>query len=157
MKKHLFVLCIAIFVAAFVAPVYNVSFAGEEEDGNPVQWQSNVWWWVKDIWINLTWACLEWMWKWCFEYDKIIWIASEKSGKTTAKTLSQDIVLAATYMVGTVLTIIIIYCGLWFILASRDGKDVNKYKKWLVNAAIWALLVWWAYGIVRLIQYIAKW
>ena len=80
-----------------------------------------------------------------------------KSGKTTAKTLSQDIVLAATYMVGTVLTIIIIYCGLWFILASRDGKDVNKYKKWLINAAIWALLVWWAYAIVRLIQYIAKW
>ena len=107
--------------------------------------------------INVTWSCLKWMWKWCFEYDKIIWIADEKAGKTTAKTLSQDVVLAATYMVGTVLTIVIIYCGLMYIFAARDGRDVNKYKKWLINAAIWALLVWWAYAIVRLIQYIAKW
>ena len=136
-------------------------FAGKDTstDWNVSQWG----WWnttatsASEIGLNLQWGCLTWMWKWCFEYDKIIWIASMKSGKTTAKTLSQDIVLAATYMVGTVLTIIIIYCGLWFILASRDGKDVNKYKKWLINAAIWALLVWWAYAIVRLIQYIAKW
>lgn len=72
-------------------------------------------------------------------------------------TLTQDVVYWATFMVWTVLTVAIIYCGLMYIFAARWGSDTSKYRKWLVDSAIGALLVWWAYAIVRLIQYIAKW
>lgn len=109
------------------------------------------------IGINFWDNCLTGMWKWCFDYDKIIWIDKSQNNNITVTSIAQDVILAATYMVWTVLTIIIIWCWLWYIFASRDGKDVNKYKQWLIRAAIWALLVRWAYAIVRLIQYIAKW
>lgn len=106
--------------------------------------------------MKLWWECLNWVWKGCFEYEKIIWINNE-SKKYTALSIVQDVIYAATYMVWTVLTAVIIWCWLWYILASRWGKDTNAYKKWLTNGAIWAILVLWAYTIVRLIQYIAKW
>lgn len=112
-------------------------------------------------WINLSRECTQWVWQWCFSFDEIIhWKGSsitEVNKDRTVLTIAQDIILAATYAVWTVLTIAIIYCGLMHIFASRDGKDVNQYRKWLINAAIWAILVRWAYAIVRLIQYIAKW
>jgi hypothetical protein len=112
---------------------------------------------AENIWLNLGGDCLTWMWVWCFDYEKMIWISNEQNEDIDALSLAQDVMLSATYMVWTVLTIVIIYCGLWYIFASRDGKDVSKYKKWLITAAIWALLVRWAYAIVRLIQFIAKW
>lgn len=112
--------------------------------------------WSTSVGINLSDGCLMWMGKWCFDYEKIIWIDKEQDGNITATSIAQDVIFSATYMVGTVLTIVIIRCGLGYIFASRDGKDVSAYKKWLISAAIWAVLVWWAYAIVRLIQYIAK-
>ena len=142
MKKVLSVF-LWIFVVLSMFLLWNVIFAQAETKGELTG-------------ITVSWSCLNWMWVWCFDYEKIIGI-SNQSEKVTATSLAQDVILAATYMVWTVLTIVIIYCGLWYIFASRDGKDVNKYKKWLITAAIGALLVWWAYAIVRLIQFIAKW
>jgi hypothetical protein len=52
---------------------------------------------------------------------------------------------------------VIVICWLWYIFSSASGKETSKYKKWLINAALWAVLVRWAYAIVRLIQYIARW
>ena len=101
--------------------------------------------------------CLFWMWQWCFDYEKAVWIDGAQDHDATATSIVQDIIFAATYMVWTVLTLVIIWCGLGYILASKDGKDASTYRKWLINAAIWAILVWWAYAIVRLIQYIANW
>lgn len=114
---------------------------------------------VNDEWftgIDVWWECLNGLWKNCFRYTEIVWIDNE-SKKYTALSIVQDIIYAATYMVWTVLTAVIIWCGFWYIVASRWGKDTNAYKKWLINGAIWAILVLWAYSIVRLIQYIAKW
>lgn len=105
--------------------------------------------------------CLNWMWKWCFSFDEIIhWENSDittTNKNRTVMSVAQDIIFAATYMVWTILTIVIIYCGLMYIFAARGGKDVKNYKTWLINAGIWAVLVRWAYAIVRLIQYIAGW
>lgn len=106
--------------------------------------------------IKFDWGCLTGMWRNCFNYEEIIWIA-EAGTKPTATSIAQDVFYGATYMVWTILTIAIIRCGIWYILASQGWKDVNSYKKWLKNAAIWALLVRWAYTIVRLVQYVAKW
>ena len=109
-----------------------------------------------DNWINLWNGCLTWMGKSCFHYEKIIWIAEDQPDYT-ATSVAQDIIFAATYMVWTVLTVIMIYCWLWYIFAAKSGDDTSKYKNWLKNALIWSLLVRWAYAIVRLIQYIAAW
>lgn len=111
----------------------------------------------QEIGIDTSNNCLIWMWKWCFRYETVIGIDEVQHANYTAESIAQDIILSATYMVWTVLTIIIIICWLGYIFAARDGKDVSKYKKWLISAAIWAILVRWAYAIVRLIQYIAKW
>ena len=107
--------------------------------------------------IEFSGSCLKWMWRWCFDYEKMIWIDKTQNPNITAKSIAQDVLLSATYMVWTVLTVVIIYCGLMYIFAARDWKDTTKYKNWLISAAIWAVLVRWAYTIVRLIQYIAKW
>ena len=110
-----------------------------------------------DIGINISDSCLRGVWKNCFEYEKLVWIDGKQKTKYTATSIAKDVMYAATYAVWTVLTIVIIYCGLMYIYASRWGKDTSSYRRWLVNAAIWAILVWWAYAIVRLIQYVARW
>ena len=109
-----------------------------------------------DVWINMTDDCLSGMWSWCMDYGKMMWIDKEQPDYTPT-TIVQDVILAATYMVWTVLTVVIIYCWLMYIFASRWWKSPEAYKDWLKNAAIWAVLVRWAYAIVRLIQYIARW
>lgn len=108
----------------------------------------------KDLGIDTWYDCLMGMWKNCLKYETLIWI---KDNHYTTTSIAQDVVMLATYAIWTVLTIIIIYCWLMYIFAARSWKDTSSYKKWLINAWIWAVLVWWAYAIVRLIQYIAKW
>jgi len=103
----------------------------------------------QDIIISTTWWCLTWVWNGCLVLDP--------ENKFTAMSIAQDLIFAATYMIWTVLTLVIIYCWIGYIFAAEWRKDVNKYKNWLRNAMIWAILVWWAYTIVRLIQYIAAW
>lgn len=110
----------------------------------------------EDVWIHLTDECLAGMGEWCMDYGKMMWFKEEQPNYTPT-TIVQDVILAATYMVWTVLTIVIIYCWLMYIFASRWWKNPEAYKNWLINAWIWAILVRWAYAIVRLIQYIAKW
>lgn len=113
-----------------------------------------------DFGINLKGNCLTWVWDWCLDVEKLLFPGMEidaTNKRRSVKTLVQDVAFWATYMVWTVLTIVIIYCGLMYIFAARWWNDTTKYRKWLIDAAIWALLVWWAYAIVRLIQYMAKW
>ncbi len=128
-----------IFTVMQIFVVWSATFAVGDESG-----------------ISLGWGCLTWMWNWCLSYETLIWIKDEQAKNITPMSIAQDVILGGTYMVWTVLTFVIIFCGLWYIFASRDGKDVSKYKKWLIYSCIWALLVWGAYAIVRLIQYIAQ-
>jgi len=104
---------------------------------------------AQEIIIKTTWGCLTWVWNEC--------LVINAENDYTLESIAQDVIFAATYMLWTVLTLVIIYCWLWYIFAARWLKDVNKYKNWLKNAMIWAILVWWAYSIVRLIQYVAQW
>ena len=141
--KKISLIIIWIFTILSVMLRWNISFAQENTN-------------TGGIYLNT--GCLKWMWKWCFDYEKMIWIEKVQNQNITTTTIAQDVLLSATYMVWTVLTIVIIFCWLMYIFAARNGKsDVNKYKTWLINAGIWALLVRWAYTIVRLVQYIAKW
>ena len=136
MKKFLLIL-LWLFAATIMLVLPDKSYA---------QWTLGISTWYE---------CLMWMWKDCFKYEDLVDKAD--TTKRSAKDVAQDVVMAATYIVWTVLTVIILYCWLMYILAARSWKDPKDYQKWLTNAWIWAVLVRWAYAIVRLIQYIAKW
>lgn len=112
---------------------------------------------VSEVWVNFSDNCLTWFWKGCFKYEKAVWIAEDQKVRYDALSIIQDVIFAATYILWSVLTIVLLYCGLMYIFAARWWKDTAAYKRWLINAAIWAILVWWAYALVRLIQYVAKW
>lgn len=145
MKK---LLSILLFCLITVFSLWWTLFAQEKD--KPTDYKNT------DIWINFSDGCLTGIWKWCFDYEKMIWIDKVQNQNITTKSIAQDVLLSATYMVWTVLTIVIIFCWLMYIFSARWWKDPSKYKDYLVNAAIWAILVRWAYAIVRLIQYIAK-
>ena len=154
MKKILY-LWLSILV--IISSITSISLAEDEKKDKTQNTTPNLTTQETEIGINLSDSCLRGVWKNCFEYEKLIWIAGKQETKYTATSIAQDVMYAATYAVWTVLTIVIIYCGLMYIYASRWGKDPSSYRKWLVYAAVWAILVWWAYAIVRLIQYVARW
>lgn len=68
----------------------------------------------------------------------------------------QDIVLSATFFIGTVVTVALIVSWLMFIFAASSGKDPANAKKGIVGSLIGLLLVVSSYVIIRLVQYIAK-
>lgn len=155
MKKILSILMWLFVVTPLVSPLLNIVNAQWENE--PSDGASKVSTTSTSIGVTLEGDCITWLGKDCFEYETIVGIKDYQANKYTATSIAQDVIFAATYMVWTVLTLILLYCGLMYIFASWSGKDTSKYKKWLQNAAIWSILVWWAYAIVRLIQYIARW
>lgn len=144
MKKVLSMFVSLFVIFGFLAVNFNLVIA---------QWDR-----PESVGANFNNNCLTWMWQWCLTYETMIWMKDYQPGSGyTATSIAQDLVVSATYMVWTVLTIAIVYCWLKYIFASAWGKDPKDYWKRLIQAAIWAVLVWWAYAIVRLIQYIARW
>lgn len=84
-----------------------------------------------------------------------------KSVRTTGQATSvwlfvQDVILSATFFIGTVVTIALIVSWLMFIFAASSGKDPANAKKGIVWSLIGLLLVVSSYVIIRLVQYIAK-
>ena len=68
----------------------------------------------------------------------------------------QDIVLSATFFIGTVVTIALIVSWLMYIFAGATGKDPSNAKKGITWSLIGLLIVSSSYLIIRLVQYIAK-
>jgi hypothetical protein len=78
-------------------------------------------------------------------------------GKTNVRLFVQDVVLAGTMFIGTVITIVLIWCGILFIVAGRKG-DVGMQKKatqGMLYAIVGLVLVTCSYGIIQLVRYIA--
>ena len=108
--------------------------------------------------LNLSDDCLKGVGVDCFDYEKCIWIDNPNNDNKTALEVIQDVVLWVTYAVWTILVIVLIYCGIKYIFAAwTSASEAAKLKRWMINAWIWALLVRWAYIIVKLVQYIAEW
>jgi len=151
MRKLFCILCSCLTIFPFLL-AGNLALAQEKEKSGPTSTTSS------QIWINLSDECVKWVWKWCFNTDKILWIRVKSDDSTTVISVIQDVILAATWLVWTVLTLVLIYCGFMYIIASGwDSWKASKMKDWMIKAGIGALLVRCAYGIVRLIQYIAQW
>ena len=68
----------------------------------------------------------------------------------------QDVVLSATFFIGTLVTIALIISWLMFIFAASSGKSPDKAKQWIMGSLIGLLIVVSSYVIIRLVQYIAK-
>lgn len=105
-----------------------------------------------DVGLNLSEDCLMWIWQECMNVDHIISIREKSDDNMTVMTVVQDAVLTATFLVWTVLTIVLIYCGLMFIIQPWKSK---QWKEWMIKSWLGALLVRWAYTIVQVIQYVA--
>src|SRR5574344_1357320 len=68
----------------------------------------------------------------------------------------QDVVLSATFFIGTVVTIALVVSGIMYILAASSGKSPDAAKKGIIGSLIGLLIVVSSYVIIRLVQYIAK-
>ena len=68
----------------------------------------------------------------------------------------QDIVLSATFFIGTLVTVALVVSGLMFIFAASSGKDPANAKKGIIDSLVGLLIVVSSYVIIRLVQYIAK-
>lgn len=68
----------------------------------------------------------------------------------------QDIVLSATFFIGTLVTVALIVSWLMFIFAASSGKDPANAKKGIIGSLVGLLIVVSSYVIIRLVQYIAK-
>ena len=106
-----------------------------------------------DMWINISTDCL--LRGWCsLNVYKVMWIRKSNENPTVWG-FFQDIVLAATTFVWTVIVIALIVSGLIFAVWSISWKDTKKAKTILIDCFVWLLLVMWSYTIIRLIQFVA--
>ncbi len=74
---------------------------------------------------------------------------------TTPALFVQDIFLSATFFIGTVVAVALIYSGIMYIMAKDDG-GAKKAKDGIKYSLIGMALVMLSYTIIRLVQYIAK-
>jgi len=72
------------------------------------------------------------------------------------KGFAQDAFWGFTMFIGFVVFVALVYSGFLMILWWADEKQFETWKKWVIYSIIWLLLVGFAYGIVRFIQYVAK-
>ena len=68
----------------------------------------------------------------------------------------QDILLSASFFIGTIITLALIYSGFLYVKAGMDGKDPSEAKTGITYSIIGLILVITSYSLIRLIQYIAK-
>ena len=91
-----------------------------------------------------------------FNIYQFLGIRKDIADNNSPELFVQDILLSATFFIGTVVTIGIIVSGLMFIFAGATGKDPSKAKAGLKNSFIGLLIVVCSYSIIRVVQYIAK-
>lgn len=106
-------------------------------------------------WITMNEDCLL-NWQCKFNIYEFLWIRKSIADNNSPELFVQDILLSATFFIGTVVTIAIIVSWLMFIFAGATGKDPTKAKAGLKNSLIGLLIVVCSYSIIRVVQYIAK-
>lgn len=91
-----------------------------------------------------------------FNIYQFLGIKTSVADASSPELFVQDILLSATFFIGTVVTITFIVSGLMFIFAWATGKDPTKAKAGIKNSLIGLLIVVCSYSIIRIVQYIAK-
>lgn len=76
--------------------------------------------------------------------------------RTSVMTFVQDIILGATYFIGTVVMIALIVSGFWYVLSPVDSGYKKKASAGIKYALIGLVVVMMALVIIRLVQFLAK-
>lgn len=107
-------------------------------------------------WIRMNESCLL-NGQCSFNIYEFLGIRKSISDNNSPELFVQDILLSATFFIGTVVTIALIVSWLMFIFAGASGKDPTTAKAGIKNSLIGLLIVVCSYSIIRVVQYIAKW
>ncbi len=113
--------------------------------------------WLANMGIIMSTGCMKWIG--CgMDIDTLINLKSKGSSeRTSVLTVVQDAILAATFFIGTVVTIAFLYCGWLFIMSGADDSSKrSNAQKGMINAAIGMVLVMASYAIIRLVQFLAS-
>lgn len=143
---------------------------------NYVQWGNNVWWcacpngyavWADgkptseclvntagNLWINcgpqqLKNGTCTW------NINKTLWIRSSETTPNPTLLL-QDVVLAATSFIGTLIMIALVVMGVKYVQWWFDESATGDLKGNIKKLLIWLFLVIGSYTIIRLVQYVAR-
>ena len=111
------------------------------------------------LWIGLSPECL--VHGGCsLDVYKTLWIRenSPKETRTSVLSLFQDAIGAATFFIGTIVTIAFVWAWFKFVLAWRNGDSSGRSsaQQGMIYAIIGLILVMSSYAIIRLVQYIAS-
>lgn len=82
-------------------------------------------------------------------------IGKQKGESQTLTVIAQDLVLSATFMIGSVVTVWLMVSGLIYIFA-KDSAAASKAKNGIKWSLVGLLLVMASYTIIRLVQYLMK-
>lgn len=107
-----------------------------------------------DLWINMNADCLV-NWQCSYNIYKTLWIRKSDQNPSVWSFV-QDIVLAVTMFIGTVIAIVLVVSGILYILSSIKGStsQAEMAKKGIINSIIWLILVVSSYALVRLVQFL---
>lgn len=122
-----------------------------------INWQcvvNNAW----NMWIEMNPDCLI-NWQCKFDIYQTLWIRQSLPRETRSSPwiFIQDIILSATFFVGTLITAVLIISWLLYVFAWVNAGLADKAKKWITWSLIWLLFVVWSYAFVRLIQFLVTW
>lgn len=106
------------------------------------------------MWITMGPTCLK-NWQCGFNIYEFLGFEGKSNDPTV---FVQDILLSASFFIGTVITIALIYSGFLFVTAGISGnsKNADSAKNWIKYSIIGLLIVICSYSLIRLVQYIAK-
>ena len=105
---------------------------------------------------DVVWTCIT-NWTCTFNTYNTLWIRQETQENNSAELFVQDIFLASTLFVGTIVTLWLLVSGLMMIFSWADEWKFEKGKTWLKYSFIALLLVIFSYTIIRAVQFIAQW
>jgi len=111
-----------------------------------------------NMWINMDDKCLL-NWQCSLDVYSMLWIRQSLPAETRSSPwiFIQDIILSATFFVGTLITAVLIISWLLYVFAWVNANLQAKAKKWITGSLIWLLFVTWSYAFVRLIQFLVTW
>lgn len=111
-----------------------------------------------DIWINLTPDCL--INGGCsFSIYDALDIRNDARGdweETSVMSFVQDIIMALTGFIGTVVTLALIISGIYYLMSPIDSGNRAKAMKGIKYSLIGLVIVMASMVIIRLVQFIAK-
>lgn len=85
---------------------------------------------------------------------KIVGIRKDQP-ETDVSFFVQDVIFSATFFIGTVVAVAMMYSG-WLYITAKDDGAAKKGKNGIVRSLIGLGLVMGSYTIIRLVQFLAK-